>query len=238
MSNDIDTRISPTLHPARLKHVVGDDNATAGVLTSTETALRGAYEALRAIHNAREAAKTNPAWTEGQQIIATADFADNQRERVSKALDAARGELVTGADDLERELAAPITSKAAATISTEIRAHVKGLKGQARIDFIRKAIVGGDDVTATAVLGTVPFLSGVDPKMHAAFTRMYHEHNAPGKAARLKAMRGAVDVIDDNWSVFLLNELEKAVGAPWGKVSALRAAKTKAEEAFILKQPG
>lgn len=70
--------------------------------------------------------------------------------------------------------------------------------------------------------------------MQTILTRQWHERNSPQLAQRLKAMSGARDLIVQR-SGLVFKELEKAVGAPPHKVAALRAAKTAAERAFVMR---
>jgi hypothetical protein len=231
---NIDTRVSPSLHPANLAAIEGYGDDTAGAVQSTLAALNTAYSAVGAVHNAREHARTNPTWNEAQQILETAGFAEKQMERVAKSVDAATGSLRDGIASLERELTAPVTSKAALPLSTEIRAHVKAMPAGKRVEFLRQAIDRGDEITASAILGSPSYLSGIDDEAQAIFTRHYHERISPDKAKRLKVMEGAQALMVKNIGL-IFKEFTTAVGASQGKVNALRAAKTKAEEAFILR---
>lgn len=97
-----------------------------------------------------------------------------------------------------------------------------------------QAIDEGDDLTATAILGAPPYLSGFDANIQKTYLRIYHEKNSPQVAKRLKAMHGAKAMIEQR-SGLVHGELEKAVGMRPDKVKALRDAKDAAEQAFILK---
>lgn len=233
MSDDIDTRITPALHPDNVKEVAGYDDDTAPVLAPTMTAFSEAYEGLRQVHNAREKAKLNPTWNESMQIIHTQDLADKVFARIAKAMDGTRGRLEQGITSLEAQLSGPVESKASASIAAEIRAHVKGLKTGERQAFLQKAIDDGDVVSATAVLGAPSYLSGLDPNMQKVLLRFYHERQSPDAAKRLKAMVGAKTMIEQRAGL-VFKELEKAVGFPPHKVKKLREAKNEAEAAFIL----
>ncbi|MEZ0002919.1 hypothetical protein [Sinorhizobium fredii] len=231
---EIDHRVSASLHPDNVKQINGYDDETAPVLAPTMTAFSEAYEGIRAVHNAREKAKTNPTWNEAQQIIATDDFAQKQFARIAKVMDSTRVNLEKGIEHLEKELSQPLESKAAQGIASEIRAHVKGLSMDKRHALIRGAIEQGDHMTVSAVLGTVPYLSGLDAQFQAIYTRQWNEKASPATAKRLRAMVGARELIEQRAGL-VFGELEKAVGAPPHKAKALREAKTAAEKAFILK---
>lgn len=233
MPTNIDTRITPALHPDNVKEIEGYDDETALVLGPTVTAFSEAYEAVRAVHNAREKAKTNPTWNEAQQIIATDDLAQKQFARIAHGFDSVRSNLEKGIAHLEQELSAPVTSRAAGSISAEIRAHVKGLKSGERQAFIHKAISDGDEASATAVLGAPAYLSGFDPDMQKVLLRFYHEQHSPRLARRLKVMLGAKSLIEERAGL-VFGQLEKAVGAPPHKARALREAKNASERAFVM----
>lgn len=234
MADNIDSRVTPALHPDNVKSVEGYDAETEVVLAPTMTAFSEAYEGLRKVHDNREAAKRNPTWNEAQQVIMTQDFADKVFARVSKAMDSTRLNLEKGIAHLEQELSQPVENKATHFVGSEIRAHIKGLPIGERLSVIRQAIVDGDHVVASAALGAPAMLSGIDPKMQKVLTRQYHEHHNPQMAKRLKAMQGAKALIEERGGL-VFKEMEKAVGMRPDKVKALRDAKNTAEQAFILK---
>jgi hypothetical protein len=235
MTDDIDVRITPALHPDNVKQIEGyEDGDIAAVLAPTMTAFSEAYEGVRSTLTAREAAKRNPTWNEAQQIIQTDDYAQRQFARIAKGFDMTRANLERGITSIEAELAKPVESKAAHTVATEIRGFVRGLDTGERMTLVQRAIDEGDHITATAILGAPAYLSGFDPKMQAVLLRQYHERHNPQMSKRLKAMQGAKDLIERNGPL-LHEQLEKAVGAPPHKARALREAKTAAEKAFVLK---
>lgn len=234
MSDNIDIRVTPALHPDNVMEIDGYDSETEAILAPTVTAFDEAYRAIGSVHTAREKAKTNPTWNEAQQIIQTDDFAQKQFARIAKGFDSVRGHLEKGIASIEKELSAPVESKAAHTVATEIRGHLKGLTTDDRMKVIRQAIDEGDHIVATAALGAPAMLSGFDPKMQAVLLRMYHERHNPQSAKRLKVMQAARALIEERGGL-VFKELEKAVGAPPQKAKALREAKTAAEKHFVFK---
>ncbi|MFA5988760.1 MAG: hypothetical protein WC803_04040 [Sphingomonas sp.] len=77
MSDNVSTLVTPSLHPNNVKEIDGYDEQTALVLAPTVTAFDTAYQAVIAVSQAREAAKTNPTWNEAQQR-----FNDTRRNEV------------------------------------------------------------------------------------------------------------------------------------------------------------
>lgn len=235
MSDDIDTRVTPALHPQNIQEVDGYDEDTAGILGMTETAFSEAYVRLGEVHTAREKARTNPAWTEAQQVLVTDDFAQKQFGIIARHFDRAAANLKTIADATEAELAAPVENKASSFISGEIRRHTKELPDEKRMAFVMEAIRDGDARTAQAILGAPAYLSGLTRNMQVELTRMFNEHHEPLKAKRLMAARSALELIGKR-SPLVFREIEKSVGAPAAKVAKLRAARTEAEKAFVLRE--
>jgi hypothetical protein len=234
MSDNIDTRVSLALHPDNVKEIEGYDDETIAVLAPTVTAFSEAYERIRTVWDGRAKAEKNPSWNENQVIIETDQFAQKQLAVIAKGFDSTRANLVKGIAHLEQELTAPVTSKAAHSVAAEVRAYVKALPTGERMKFIQDALGGGDDVTATAVLGAPAYLSGIDANTQSVFTRMYHERNAPAVSKRLKVMVAAKDMIEQRAGI-VFKELEKAVGCPPHKAKALREARTASEKAFALR---
>lgn len=234
MSTDIDHRITPALHPRNVQEVEGYDEDTAAILAPTETAFSTAYEGIRAVYGAREAADKNAAWTEEAKIIQVDEFARKHLARITRAFDTSRANLVKGIASIEAELSQPLESKAAASISAEIRAHAKALPMGDRHAFVGRAIQAGDHVTVSALLGAPSYLSGLEAQFQSIYTRQWHERANPEATKRLKAMQSAKAMIEERAGL-IFAQLEKAVGGTSAKAKKLREAQTAAEKAFILR---
>lgn len=234
MSDTVDARISPSLHPDVVAlSVEGYDSETAPVLAHVVTAFSEMYEGLRSIHTARESARRNPTWNDAQQVLATQDLADKAFARAARHVDASRSSLAKGIESLEKDLTAPIEARAAHPIAVEIRAHAKALPKDKRHAFISEAIRNADAATIEAVLGAPAYLSGLDAEFVETYTRMWRERVDPAAAKRLKAMQSAKALLERN-APLLHGEVAKAVGMAPDKVKRLRDAKTAAEKAFIV----
>lgn len=231
MPDNIDTRITPSLHPINVRELDGYDDDTATILSSTESAFANAYQQLGKVFDASEAARSDPTLTEAAATLKAADYADRAFTGIARQFDGAAANLKVIAEGIERELSAPVESRASNSLSAEIRAYCKSLPEGERMSFVRRAITDGDTRTATAILGAPSYLSGINGEMQAILTRMFHEHHEPLKAKRLKAARAGLDLIGER-SGLVFGALEKAVGAPPAKVAKFRAAAAKTAKAF------
>jgi hypothetical protein len=232
MSDNIDTRVTPSFHPDTVQAIDAYDDDTASVLAGTEAAFSEAYIAVGRVHDAREASKTNPTWNEAQQVIATQDLADKLTVNLAKRFDSATSNLTRLVEGLESDLSQPIEGRGVGAMSAEIRAYVKGLPEGQQMGFIRNAIEAGDERTVGAVLGGVPYLSGITPEMQTVLLRLHHEKTNPRAAKQLRAAKAGLELLGER-APLLFKEMEKAVGAPQAKVQQLRAAKAKAEKSFV-----
>ena len=221
MTDNVDARITPSLHPDNVKNIDGFDEQTAPYLAPTMTAFSTAYEGVRAVWAAKEAAAHNPTRNEAMQIIHTDDFAQKHFAKISKSFDVTRSNLEKGITMLEQQLAAPIESKATQSIAGEIRAFVRDMPTEKRHKFIQEAIDAGDEKTVSALLGAPAYLSGLDANFQQTYVRFWNERSAPEVAQRLKAMKGAKQMIEERAGL-VFKELEKAVGAPPHQAAALR----------------
>lgn len=237
MTDNVDARITPSLHPDNVKSIDGFDEQTAPYLAPTMTAFSTAYEGIRAVNEAREKAKTNPTWNEAMQIIHTDDFAQKHLARITKGFDVTRSNLEKGIAMLEQQLTTPIESKAALNIAGEIRAYAKNLTTEERHKFVQQAIDSGDEKTVSAICGAPAYLSGLDANFQQLYVRFWNERTSPDLAQRLKAMKGAKQMIEERAGL-VFESMTRAVGAPPHKAAALRKAKTEAEQAFVLKDIG
>ncbi|PJK02356.1 hypothetical protein CO609_10365 [Lysobacteraceae bacterium NML91-0268] len=75
MPTPIDARVTPTLHAETLKALDGFDDSTMPYIAPAIEALDDAYITLGKLHDGRDAAKKNQAWTEGQQVLAVSETA-------------------------------------------------------------------------------------------------------------------------------------------------------------------
>lgn len=234
MSDYIDSRVTPSLHPDTVKSIDGYDDETALVLGPTVTAFDTAYQAVIAVHDARALADKNPSWPEERKILESDNLARRKLDQVTRAFDAELSRLGKAVAHLEGELTAPLTMKAAASIAQEIRAHVKAMNTEQRHDFVRAALDSGDEVTFSSVCAAPPYLSGLTSELQQSFTRLWHEKQSPDMAKRLRAMQGAKTMIEQRAGL-VFPELTKAVGASPQKAKRLREANTAAERAFAVR---
>lgn len=235
MDEEIDTRVTPALHPINVRDLDEWGEDTASILGPAETAFSEAYMGIAQVHTAREKALSNETWTEAQALLQTADFSDKVFEKVAKRFDAVTKTLNTIVEGIETELNAPIEVKAADTLASEIRSHVKGLPTGERMTFVQQAIEADDRRTAESILGAPAFLSGLDADMQAVLTRMFHAKHNPLKEKRLKAAKAGLELIEKRQGL-VFTELEKAVGAAPHKIAAIRKSSTAAQAALVLRE--
>jgi len=226
---NIDTRVSASLHPNNVMAIDGYDDETSPVLASTMQAFEAAYRGIASVHDVRIAAAKDPTLNDAAVVIATQETADRVFTRIAKTFDTTTDSLKRGIAFLEAELISPVESKAAQSVSAEIRAHFKGMNTGDRMTLLRRSINGGDHTTATAVLGAPAYLSGMTEGMRVVMLLEYHTRHEPQKAKRLKVMQGALHLFYTR-SGLLFGEMEKAVGMPAHKVKALKERKLHADK--------
>jgi len=231
MSESIDTRITPSLHPINVRELDGYDSETSGILGMTEGAFANAYEQLGKVYDACEAVRADPTLTEAAALVKAQDYADRVLTGIAQRFDRAADNLKTIVASIETELSAPVESKASNSLSAEIRAYCKSLPEGERMSFVRQAITDGDTRSATAILGAPAYLSGINAGMQSILTRMFHEHHEPLKAKRLKAAKAGLGLIGERAGL-VFSQLQQAVGADHKKVARYRAAAAKTAKAF------
>lgn len=230
---DADIRVTPSFHPQTVRAISEYDDDTASILAGTESALSEAYIGVGRVHDASAAAKKNPAWNEAAALIETQNFADKVTANLAKRFDSATAGLNKVIEGLERDLSQPIESKGVGAMSGEIRSYVHSLPEGSRIGFIQKAIEAGDERTVGAVLGGVPYLSGITPEIQNMLLRLHHEKSNPRAAKQLRAAKAGLELLGERGPL-IWREMEKAVGAKQAKVQQLRAAKAQAEKSFVV----
>lgn len=211
MSDEMDTRISPTLHPGIAGEIADYDDDTRPLLGQTETAVDEAFKALQSIHNAKEGAAKNPTLNEAAQLIAVDNHATKVMSKVYASWSRTVDTLNANITKLDKELNAPVEQRATASMASEIRAYFRDLKPGPRMNALRQAIEAGDEVTVTAVLGGRPYLSGLEPDLHAEFLRDWHAAQRPVEAKKLRAMTAAAEMLNNRYKL-LTKAVTDAVG--------------------------
>ena len=232
MSNDIDTRITVSLHQSVVAKIEGHDDPDIGpLLAPTVTAFSTAYNAIRAVWETRAIVGKNRGWTDEQKIIHLAKFAEKKSATAAHAFDSTMATLKKQIAHYEAELSAPIEASTSVAFAAEIRSHVKGMKAEDRLAFVQRALSDGDTVSMKALLSAPSYLSGITPDMQKIYLRHYHESVSPVQAKRLKALEGARDLIMEHASK-MHGEFDKAVGASQHHAAALRHEQDAADAAL------
>lgn len=211
MSDEMDIRISPTLHPGIAGEIADYDDDTRPLLGQSETAVDEAFKALQSIHDAKAGAERNPTWNDAARLVAVDNHATKVMNKVYASWSRAVDTLNANIAKMDKELNAPVEQRATASMASEIRAYFRDLKPGPRMNALRQAIEAGDEVTVTAVLGGRPYLSGLEPELHAEFLHDWHKAQRPLEAKKLAAMRQAADMLNNRYKL-LTKAVTDAVG--------------------------
>jgi len=211
MSDEMDTRTSPTLHPGIAGEIADYDDDTRPLLGQTETAVDEAFKALQSIHDAKAGPERNPTWNDAARLVAVDNHATKVMNKVYASWSRAVDTLNANIAKMDKELNAPVEQRATASMASEIRAYFRDLKPGPRMNALRQAIEAGDEVTVTAVLGGRPYLSGLEPELHAEFLHDWHKAQRPLEAKKLAAMRQAADMLNSRYKL-LTKAVTDAVG--------------------------
>lgn len=230
----ISTKVTPALHVHNIETIEGLDDKTRPYIGPVATAMDEAYKGIESIYTAREAAAKNPAWTEAQQLLQVAQFAEKRQNQMLKRIDSVTRNLETQIKATDEMLQGPLEQQAGlGSVNEEIRRHVKGLSTDERHKFLQEANENGDTKTMTAVLGVPHYLTGMTATEQQHYLRLYHMRRNPDAAARLKVMQAALEILNTR-APLIHGEIEKAMGHDWRKVKSIREASSAAEQAFII----
>ncbi len=206
---EIDTRITPALHPDNIASLDGYDDSTAPLMADAAEALTAAYGYLGGIHDVRAAAFADPTLTPEAALLKADDHAQAKLAGVTRKFDAAVARFGTSIASLEADLSASVKQLASTTVSGEVRSLM--LKSDDRMALMEKALADKDDEVLSAVLGAPPMLSGLTKEIHAVFLRKYNEQRKPETTQRLRALTSAKTYLEQQGGL-VLREMVKAVG--------------------------
>lgn len=228
MADNIDTRVSPSLDPERLRLMDGYNDDTRTFVDCVVNAFNDAYQTPGKIHDARELAERNSAWTPENRIIIVGKESAKQKDRVLKRLALAERDLRANIAHTEGELSRPLMERAGlGSINGEVRAFVRDLNRSDREKFMTEALDRDDGPTLEAILGAQPFLSGLTPLDHEHYVRAYHTQRNPHLVRRLDLMKRFLDEIERDGPI-VHAQFDKAVGAKPSLVGALDKANEQA----------
>ncbi|QZP07088.1 hypothetical protein [Caenibius sp. WL] len=221
MPAEIDMRVTPALHEATIRELEGYDEDTKMFVAPVEEAFSDAYLTLGKLHDAKEAAARNEAWTEAQKVLLVAKEADKQQARLCKKFDAVHAALKKQVAAYDQQLSQPLKEKAGlGTLNGEVRAYAKSLSRDDRSKMVQQAFDAKDTDTLQALLGAQPFLSGFIPEEHAYYVRKFHESQNPALVKRLTVTRAAMKAVEER-APLLFPQMEKVLGMRRDKVKAI-----------------
>lgn len=206
---DVDTRITPALHPDNIASLDGYSEATAPLVADAAEALTAAYSYLGSIHDVRAAAFADPTLTKEAALLKADDHAQAKLAGVTRKFDATVARFGTTIASLEADLSASVKEQAGKMVSGEVRALMKASDN--RIPLLEQALADKDDEVLSAVLGAPPMLSGLTREVHAVFLRKYNEQRKPETVKRLRALTSAKTYLERTGGL-VLKEMVKAVG--------------------------
>lgn len=228
MPDTIDTRVSLSVDPETWKSIEGYTDETAPFDGGVISAMNDAYVTLAKVHDARQRAEENPAWTPENRVLIVGKEAEKQKLRLLQKIDRADRDLAATIAHTEAQLMQPLTEKATlGTVNREIREHVKAMDRSEREKFMRKTLGENDADTLGAILGVQPFLSGLTSVDRDYWLRLYHEKRNPHLVRRLDLMKRFRERIGDVGPI-IHKQFEIAIGAKPGVVDALNAANERA----------
>ncbi len=209
MADQIDTRITPALHPDNIASLDGYCDETAPLVADATEALTAAYGYLGGIHDVRAAAFADPTLTQEAALLKADDHAQAKLAGVTRKFDAAIARFDKTIAAYETDLSSSVKQLASTTVSGEVRALMQ--KAEDRMALMEKALAEGDDDVLSAVLGAPPMLSGLTKEIHAVFLRKYNEQRKPETTQRLRALTSAKTYLEQQGGL-VLKEMVKAVG--------------------------
>jgi hypothetical protein len=230
------TRPTPSLDPGNITHgVEGYDETTSGYVQCAVDAFTTAHKAIVDVINARDRLRATPTLTEDGALLKLGDYAYAKQQAATKAMDAATTRLEAGIKFLQESLSKPLQSAADNSVSAEIRSFFKSLSAEERRTRIAEAITKGDAKTVSAVLGTVPYLSGLDDAMRALYTHEWNSRAQPELATRLSVMQKSLDLVTDRAGLIFV-QVELAIGGrgSWQRINAARTLHNAADDALKL----
>jgi hypothetical protein len=225
------SRASISTDPGIVTGLPGYDDDTQGLVAGIVEALKALHGAQDQIIAAREAARSDPTLNDAAQVLKVAAFAEGVSDRATRRMDAAYAALVQTEKSLDAELRRPVASAATGPFTSEVRAHVKGLSNQMRLQFVQDAIARGDALALGAVLGAPPYLSGLTQEFQAAMLEQHNMKRDPLVHKRLTFVRSVLEKARQAGSAYL-GARESIIGTRYSTIQVLKEQQQNAAARF------
>lgn len=211
MTIDIRTDIPADIHPGILaehQDVLGQAGTIgASVIFEGVKALTDVYATIGKLNDAKaawEAASPKTTQVVGGRVaevslpspdlIAAAERAFGVAAR---SVDDQTAALNRNVSALETRVASALTSPYSKTpLGAEIRQHVKGLKDDERVNFVRSLITSNKQADVAAILDAPSYLSGLTDDMQSLVREMAAEQFAPTDFRQLRSAREVVSRVE------------------------------------------
>lgn len=211
---------SPTLDERQITALAEDDESLLGCLEPAKHALSVATESLKAIDNAYTQLSKDTSKTPQAKAMLLEPVASKKLDHMNKVFSKAQESLSKSVEVIEGELSKPFAS-ATSPGSMELRGVLRAMRAEERNEAIEQAVKNNDMTIVTAVLGSHPLTSGVDPLRHSMWSRTWTERANPDLVARLTATRKAITHLERAAPIALAS-VEKAMRANFADVSKHR----------------
>lgn len=202
MSDEVDTRVSPSIHPDVIAGLEDYDDDTRPLLGGAETLLSQAHSALQSIGDAKAGAAINPTLNPFEQLVAVDTHAAKVVNPVLARWDKVAGDLEANIAQHEKEMNASIIGAATNPLASEIRTYLRSMKPAERHAAVTAAINSGDERTIQAICSVPPYLSGIDADERQRIMTDWHAKADPVGAKKVRAMRNALEVLNRNGGIF------------------------------------
>ena len=211
MSDEVDTRVSPSIHPDVIAGIDDYDDDTRPLLGGAETLLSQAHNALQSIGDAKAGAAINPTFNPFEALVAVDTHAAQVVNPVLARWDKVSADLEANIAQHEADMNKSIVGAATNPLSSEIRSYLRSMKPGERFAAVTAAINSGDERTIQAICSVPPYLSGIDAEERQRIMTDWHDKANPVGAKKVRAMRKALAVLNQNGGIFKRQWVE-AVG--------------------------
>ncbi|WP_334063387.1 hypothetical protein [Alteromonas genovensis] len=229
---EINSKISPSLHPKNITAIDGYDDTTAGYVESAKVALELAYQSLDAVHCARTTLNENNAWSKEKKIFELAEFGEKNMDKVLPVFDRARTQLESGIQSVETAINESFV-KTTPALAQEIRTHIKTMDRAARSEFVRVLLSEKNFEVLTAIADAPAFLSGMGTQEHGHLKRQLQESVSPELVKRVKVMKSALTMLESRGAL-VHTETEKAIGARFDFIAKMRKTESATRRALMI----
>jgi hypothetical protein len=221
---------SPAIHEGRIQALEAFETC-GDYLQPALNFLSSARVALEQVDQAHTALLKDTSKTPEARVMLLSGPASKKFDALYASCIKTQETIIKQIQHTEVELSKPLTTAAMTDAHKELRIVLREMPKAERHKVIEQSIQSGDESVITAVLGSHPLATTVDPIQHQVWTRRVNEKRNGEAVRRLDAMKKSLEIVSSVVPL-IAPQFEAAMRGSFKKAAAVRGLSEASQKAL------